>query len=62
MRSSSGGELYAIEAEAKQTSSEERLAVLAALRAKESKPIIGEIRAWLMTQRALLRDLKSPGA
>jgi hypothetical protein len=25
---------------------------LAALRAKQSKPVLGEIRAWLMTQRA----------
>jgi len=34
------GQLYAIEAEAKRASPEERLAVLAALRAKEAKPVI----------------------
>ena len=50
------GQLYAIEAEAKRASPEERLAVLAALRAKESKPVIDEIRTWLMTQRALPRS------
>jgi transposase len=47
------GQLYAIEAEAKRASPEERLATLAALRAKQSKPVIDEIRTWLMTQRAL---------
>ena len=51
------GELYAIDAEAKRASPEERLAVLAALRAKESKPVIDEIRTWLMTQRALPRSV-----
>jgi transposase len=50
------GQLYAIEAGAKRASPEERLAVLAALRAKESKPVIDEIRIWLMTQRALPRS------
>jgi len=30
--------------------------VLAASRAKESKPVIDEIRTWLMTQRALPRS------
>jgi hypothetical protein len=47
------GQLYAIEAEAKRASPEERLA---ALRAEESKPVIDEIRTWLMTQRALPRS------
>jgi transposase len=50
------GQLYAIEAEAKRASPGQRLAVLAALRAKESKPVIDEIRTWLMTQRALPRS------
>jgi transposase len=50
------GQLYAIEAEAKRASPEERLARLAALRAKQSKPVIDEIRTWLMTQRALPRS------
>ncbi len=50
------GQLYAIEAEAKRASPEERLATLAALRAKQSKPVIDEIRTWLMTQRALPRS------
>ncbi len=46
------GQLYAIEAEAKRASPEERLATLAALRAEQSKPVLDEIRTWLMTQRA----------
>jgi hypothetical protein len=50
------GQLYAIDAEAKRASPEERLAMLAALRAKESKPVIDEIRRWLMTQRVLPRS------
>jgi hypothetical protein len=50
------GQLYAIEAEAKQASPEERLATLAALRADQSKPVLDEIRTWLMTQRALPRS------
>jgi transposase len=50
------GQLYAIDAEARRASLEERLAVLAALRAKESKPGIDKIRTWLMTQRALPRS------
>jgi transposase len=50
------GQLYAIEAEAKRASPEERLATLAALRTKQSKPILDEIRKWLMTQRALPRS------
>ncbi len=50
------GQLYAIEAEAKRASPEERLARLAALRAKQSKPVVDEIRNWLMTQRALPRS------
>jgi len=50
------GQLYAIEAEAKRASPEERLATLAALRAKESKPVLDEIRTWLITQRALPRS------
>jgi hypothetical protein len=37
-------------------SAEERLAALAALRGKQSKSILGEIRSWLMTQRALPRS------
>ncbi len=45
-----------VEAEAKQTSPEERLATLAALRADQSKPVLDEIRTWLMTQRALPRS------
>jgi transposase len=50
------GQLYAIEAEAKRASPEERLARLAALRAKQSKRVMDEIRTWLMTQRALPRS------
>jgi transposase len=50
------GQLYAMEAEAKRASPEERLATLAALRAKQSKPVLDEIRTWLMTQRALPRS------
>jgi hypothetical protein len=50
------GQLHAIEAEAKPRSPEERLAGLAALRAKQSKPVLDEIRTWLMTRRALLRS------
>jgi transposase len=50
------GQLYAIEAEAKRASPEERLATLAALRAKQSKPVVDEIRTWLMTQRTLPRS------
>ncbi len=50
------GQPYAIEAEAKRASPEERLARLAALRAKQLKPVIDEIRTWLMTQRALPRS------
>jgi transposase len=50
------GQLYAIEAEAKRASPEEQLATLAALRAKQSKPVIAEIRTWLMTQRTLPRS------
>jgi transposase len=50
------GQLYAIEAEAKRASPEERLATLAALRAKQSKSVLDEIRTWLMTQRALPRS------
>ncbi len=46
-------QLYAIEEEAKRTSPEERLAALAALRAKQSKPVLNEIRTLLMSQRAL---------
>ncbi len=38
------GQLYAIEAEAKRASPEERLATLAALRAEQSKPVLDEIR------------------
>ncbi len=34
----------------------ERLARLAALRANHSKPVLDEIRTWLMTQRALPRS------
>ena len=49
-------QLYAIEAEAKRASPEERLATLAALRTKQSKPVLDEIRTWLMTQRALPRS------
>jgi len=49
-------QLYAIEAEAKRASPEERLATLASLRAKQSKPVLDEIRTWLMTQRALPRS------
>ncbi len=49
-------QLYAIEAETKRASPEERLATLAALRAKQSKPVLDEIRTWLMTQRALPRS------
>jgi transposase len=51
------GQLYAIDAEAKRASPEERLATLAALRATQSKPVVDEIRAWLMTQRALPRSV-----
>jgi transposase len=50
------GQLYAVDAEAKRASPEERLAVLAALRAEQSKPVLDEIRTWLMTQRALPRS------
>jgi transposase len=50
------GQLYAIEAEAKRASPEERQATLAALRAEQSKPLLDEIRSWLMTQRALPRS------
>jgi len=50
------GQLYAIETEAKRASPEERLATLAALRAKQSKPVLDEIRTWLMRQRALPRS------
>ncbi|MCP5056871.1 MAG: IS66 family transposase [bacterium] len=50
------GQLYAIEAEAKRVSPEERLATLAALRATQSKPVLDEIRTWLMTQRVLPRS------
>jgi hypothetical protein len=50
------GQLYAIKAESKRASPEERLTTLAALRAKESKPVLDEIRTWLMTQRALPRS------
>jgi transposase len=50
------GQLYAIEAEVKRASPEERLATLAALRAEQSKPVLDEIRTWLMTQRALPRS------
>jgi len=50
------GQLYAIEAEAKRASPEERLATLAALRAKQSKRAMDGIRTWLMTQRALPRS------
>jgi transposase len=50
------GQLYAVEAEAKRESPEERLASLSALRAEQSKPILDEIRTWLMTQRALPRS------
>jgi len=50
------GGLYAIEAEAKRASPEERLATLAALRAKQPKPVIDEVRTWLMTQRARPRS------
>ncbi len=49
-------QLYAIETEAKRASPEERLATLAALRAKQSKPVLDEIRTWLMMQRALPRS------
>jgi transposase len=35
---------------------EEWLATLAALRAEQSKPVLDEIRTWLMTQRALPRS------
>jgi hypothetical protein len=52
-------QLYAIEAEAKRASPEERLAGLAALRAKQSKSVLDEIRTWLMTQRALPRSALS---
>ena len=50
------GQLYAIDAEAKRESPEERLATVAALRAEQSKPVLDEIRTWLMTQRALPRS------
>jgi transposase len=42
--------------EANQASPEERLATLATLRAKRSKPVVDKIRTWLMTQRALPRS------
>jgi transposase len=50
------GQLYAIEVEAKRASPGERLATLAGLRAKQSKPALDEIRTWLMTQRTLPRS------
>jgi transposase len=50
------GQLYAIEAEAKRASPGERRATLDALRAEQSRPILDEIRTWLMTQRALPRS------
>jgi transposase len=50
------GQLYAIEVEAKRASPEERLVTLAALRAEQSRPILVEIRTWLMTKRALPRS------
>jgi transposase len=50
------GQLYAVEAEAERASPEERLATLAAIRAEQSKPVLDEIRTWLMTQRALPRS------
>ena len=53
------GQLYALEAKAKRASPEERLAALASLRAKQSKPALDEIRTWLMTQRALPRSALS---
>ena len=50
------GQLYAVEAEARRACPEELLAVLAALRAKESKPVIDEIRTSLMAERAFPRS------
>jgi hypothetical protein len=50
------GRLYAIEAEVSELAGEERRKRLGKLRQERSKPIVEEIRAWLMGQAALPRS------
>jgi len=47
------GQLYAIEARARETDAEERLAVLGELRRTESRPIVDDICRWVTTEHAL---------
>lgn len=50
------GKLYAIEAEVSELAAEERRTRLAELRLERSKPVVGEVRAWLMNRAALPRS------
>jgi transposase len=50
------GELYKIEARARLVPEQERLAVLARLRDTESRPLMAEIKKWLLSQMALPRS------
>lgn len=50
------GELYAIEAEASTLVGEERRARLALLRRERSRPVVDEIRTWLLSQATLPRS------
>ncbi len=49
------GKLYAVEAEVVDADGDERRARLAELRRERSKPIVDDIKAWLMNQAAMLR-------
>jgi transposase len=50
------GELYEVEARARLVPEQERLAVLARLRDTESRPLMANIKQWLLSQRALPRS------
>jgi len=50
------GELYAIEAKVGGAEPSERLAVLAGLRATESRTLVGDIKTWLLAQAVLPRS------
>ena len=50
------GKLYAVEAEVAELAGDERRARLGELRRERSKPVVDEIRTWLMNQAALPRS------
>lgn len=50
------GKLYAVEAEVAELAGDERRRPLAELRRERSKPVVDEIKTWLMSQAALPRS------